>query len=207
MAKARRSGSSIEAGARRATVRRTTKEVDVSVMLVLDGAGRSSASTGIPFFDHMLEQLGKHAGFDFKVKASGDLEVDAHHTVEDTGIAVGEAIAAALGDKAGIARFGASLVPLDEALIQVALDLSARPFLVHEVDAKAKQIGAFDTRLAEEFVRAFAQAAGATIHVRMLAGRNPHHIVEAEFKALARALGEACRTTGRAGVPSTKGKL
>jgi imidazoleglycerol-phosphate dehydratase len=174
---------------------------------VLDGAGRSSASTGIPFFDHMLEQLGKHAGFDFKVKASGDLEVDAHHTVEDTGIAVGEAIAAALGDKAGIARFGASLVPLDEALIQVALDLSARPFLVHEVDAKAKQIGAFDTRLAEEFVRAFAQAAGATIHVRMLAGRNPHHIVEAEFKALARALGEACRTTGRAGVPSTKGKL
>jgi len=203
----RKTGSSIEPGARRATVRRSTKEVDVTVTVVLDGRGVSSAKTGIPFFDHMLEQLGKHAGFDFKVKAVGDLEVDAHHTVEDTGIAVGEAIAAALGDKVGIARFGQALVPLDEALIQVALDLSARPFLVHDVDAKAKQIGAFDTRLAEEFVRAFTQAAGATIHVRMLAGRNPHHIVEAEFKALARALGEATRLTGRAGVPSTKGKL
>lgn len=200
-------GSSIEAGARKATVHRTTKEVDVSVTVALDGAGKSSASTGIPFFDHMLEQLGKHAGFDFKVKAAGDLEVDAHHTVEDTGIAVGEAIAAALGDKVGITRFGSALVPLDEALLQVALDLSARPYLVHEVDAKAKQIGAYDTRLTEEFMRAFAQAAGATIHVRMLAGRNPHHIVEAEFKAFARALGEAVRPTGRAGVPSTKGKL
>jgi imidazoleglycerol-phosphate dehydratase len=207
MAKRKAMGSTIEARARRATVRRTTKEVDVAVTVALDGAGKASASTGIPFFDHMLEQLGKHAGFDFKVKATGDLEVDAHHTVEDTGIAVGEAIGAALGDKAGIARFGHAVVPLDEALLQVALDLSARPFLVHEVDAKAKQIGAFDTRLTEEFMRAFAQAAGATIHVRMLAGKNPHHIVEAEFKAFARALGEATRQTGRAGVPSTKGKL
>jgi imidazoleglycerol-phosphate dehydratase len=193
--------------ARTAIVDRKTKEVTVRVSLVLDGKGEASAKTGIPFFDHMLEQLGKHAGFDLRVVAKGDLKVDAHHTVEDTGIALGEAIAQALGNKAGIARFGQALVPLDEALIQVALDLSARPFLVHEVDAKAKQIGTFDSRLAEEFVRAFAQAAGATIHVRMLAGKNPHHIVEAEFKALARALREAVARTGGRGVPSTKGRL
>jgi imidazoleglycerol-phosphate dehydratase len=185
---------------RAARIRRQTKEVDVTVVLKLD-------ETGIPFFDHMLEQLGKHAGFDLEIKAVGDLAVDAHHTVEDTGIAVGEAVQQALGDKAGIARFGAALVPLDEALVQVALDLSARPFLVHEVDAKAKMIGVYDTRLTEEFVRAFCQAAGATIHVRQLAGRQPHHIVEAEFKALARALGDATRPGRTAGVPSTKGTL
>jgi len=193
--------------ARTADVRRKTKEVDVRASLQLDGSGKVSATTGIPFFDHMLSQLGKHAGFNLKVVANGDLEVDAHHTVEDAGLAVGEALAEALGDKSGIARFGDALVPLDEALIQVALDLSARPYLVYEVDAKAKQIGAFDTRLAEEFVRAFAQAAGATIHVRMVSGRNPHHIVEATFKALAQALRKACARTGAAGVPSTKGKL
>jgi imidazoleglycerol-phosphate dehydratase len=192
---------------RRATVTRSTKEVRVEVDLVLDGRGEAAAKTGIPFFDHMLEQLGKHAGFDLTVKAKGDLEVDAHHTVEDTGLAIGEAVATALGDKAGIARFGNAVVPLDEALVQVALDLSARPYLSHEVDTKSKVIGAYDTRLTEEFVRAFCQASGATVHVRMLAGRNPHHIVEAEFKALARALGEACRATGRSGVPSTKGAL
>ena len=188
-------------------VRRKTKEVDVDVRLVVDGRGVSSADTGIPFFDHMLEQLGKHAGFDLTVKAQGDLKVDAHHTVEDTGLAVGDALRKALGSKGGIERFGDALVPLDEALLQVAVDLSARPFLVHDVDAKAKQIGTFDTRLAEEFVRAFAQAAGATIHVRMLAGKNPHHIVEAEFKALAQALRKACGRSGRRGVPSTKGRL
>lgn len=186
---------------------RTTKEVVVSVDLEVDGRGASEAKTGIPFFDHMLEQLGKHAGFDFSVKAKGDLEVDAHHTVEDTGLAVGEALVEALGDKTGIARFGDALVPLDETLIQVALDLSARPFLVYEVDAKAEEIGSFDTRLAEEFVRAFAQASGATIHVRMVSGKNPHHIVEATFKALAQALRKACARTGADGVPSTKGKL
>jgi imidazoleglycerol-phosphate dehydratase len=174
--------------------------------LVLDGSGEASAKTGIPFFDHMLEQLGKHAGFDLRVRAKGDLEVDAHHTVEDVGLAVGEAIASALGDKRGIARFGNALVPLDEALVQVALDLSARPFLVHEVDARAKQIGAYDTRLTEEFMRAFVQASGTTMHVRLLAGKNPHHIVEAEFKAFARALGDACRLAG-GGIPSTKGAL
>ncbi|HVL89774.1 MAG TPA: imidazoleglycerol-phosphate dehydratase HisB [Actinomycetota bacterium] len=193
--------------ARTATVHRKTKEVDVTVKLTLDGDGTATAKTGLPFFDHMLEQLGKHAGFDFDVRAKGDLEVDAHHTVEDTGIAVGEAVAQALGDKTGIGRFGNALVPLDEALIQVALDVSSRPFLVHNVDAKAKTIGAYDTRLTEEFLRAFAQSGGMTIHVNLLAGKNPHHIVEAEFKALARALRDACAKTGGRGVPSTKGKL
>ena len=192
---------------REATVARTTEETDVRVELRLDGDGAATADTGLPFFDHMLEQLGAHAGFDLSVRARGDLEVDAHHTVEDVGIAVGQAIAEALGDKSGIRRFGSGLVPLDEALVQVALDLSSRPFLVHAVDAKAKTIGSFDTRLTEEFVRALAQAAGATIHVTALAGRNPHHIVEAEFKALARALGQAVERRPGRGVPSTKGKL
>ncbi|MGH2829536.1 MAG: imidazoleglycerol-phosphate dehydratase HisB [Actinomycetota bacterium] len=196
-----------EAPARRATAVRKTKEVDVTVTLDLDGRGHATASTGIPFFDHMLQQLGTHGGFDLDVQAKGDLEVDAHHTVEDTALAIGEALVTALGDKDGIARFGSALVPLDEALVQVALDLSARPFLVHEVDAQAELIGSYDTRLTEEFVRAFAQAAGATIHVRLVSGRNPHHIVEAEFKALARALRQACALTGTAGVPSTKGRL
>jgi len=204
--KAATSSTRAARGKRRATINRATKEVRVDVTLVLDGTGDASAKTGIPFFDHMIEQLGKHAGFDLTVRAQGDLEVDAHHTVEDTGLAIGEAVSAALGDKSGIARFGTALVPLDEALVQVALDLSARPYLAHEVDAKSKVIGTYDTRLTEEFVRAFCQTAGATVHVRMLAGRNPHHIVEAEFKALARALGEACRVTGQ-GIPSTKGKL
>jgi imidazoleglycerol-phosphate dehydratase len=193
--------------ARSAIIRRKTKEVDVEVRLALDGRGDAKAETGIPFFDHMLEQLGKHAGFDLAVRAKGDLEVDAHHTVEDVGIAVGEALANALGAKRDIARFGSALVPLDEALVQVALDLSSRPYLAHNVDAKAKAIGSFDTRLTEEFVRALAQAAGATVHVTMISGKNPHHIVEAEFKALALALGEATRRAPGRGVPSTKGTL
>ena len=188
-------------------VRRKTKEVDVQVQLKVDGRGKASADTGIPFFDHMLEQLGKHAGFDLTVTANGDLKVDAHHTVEDTGLAVGDVLRKSLAGKQGIARFGEALVPLDEALIQVALDLSSRPYLSYDVDAKSKVIGTFDTRLAEEFIRAFAQAAGATIHVRMLAGKDPHHIVEATFKALAQALRKACTRTRGAGVPSTKGKL
>lgn len=192
---------------RSAAVRRKTKEVSVDVALSLDGSGSASAKTGIPFFDHMLEQLGTHAGFDLRVRAKGDLEVDAHHTVEDTGLAVGEALRKALRGKEGIARFGSAVVPLDEALVQVALDLSSRPYLAHNVDAKAKTIGSFDTRLTEEFVRALAQAAGATIHVTMLAGRNPHHIVEAEFKALAQALGAAVERAPGRGVPTTKGRL
>jgi imidazoleglycerol-phosphate dehydratase len=188
-------------------VRRKTKEVDVQVRLVVDGRGRAAADTGIPFFDHMLEQLGKHAGFDLTVTANGDLKVDAHHTVEDTALAIGDVLRRSLASKQGIARFGDALVPLDEALIQVALDLSSRPYLSYDVDAKTKMIGTFDTRLSEEFIRAFAQAAGATIHVRMLSGKDPHHITEATFKALAQALRKACARSRVSGVPSTKGKL
>lgn len=191
---------------RDAVITRKTKEVDVTVKLAVDGDGSSTAETGLPFFDHMLEQLGKHARFTLSVRAKGDLEVDAHHTVEDTGIALGEALVQALGDKSGIARFGSAFVPLDEALIHVALDLSARPYLSYDVDAKTQVIGTYDTRLTEEFLRALGQAAGMTIHVRMLAGKDPHHIAEATFKALAVALRDACRPLG-GGVPSTKGRL
>jgi imidazoleglycerol-phosphate dehydratase len=193
--------------AREATVRRTTKETDVSVELRLDGVGSATADTGLPFFDHMLQQLGTHAGFDLTVAAKGDLEVDGHHTVEDVGLAVGQALAEALGDKTGVRRFASIVVPLDEAAVEVALDLSGRPFVVHEVDVPAETIGTFDTGLVEDFVRAFATAANLTVHVRLRSGRSPHHVVEAEFKALAKALGDACSLTGRASTPSTKGTL
>jgi imidazoleglycerol-phosphate dehydratase len=196
-----------EQAPRSATVERTTKETSVKVRLTVDGTGAASAETGIPFFDHMLNQLGTHAGFDLEVHARGDLEVDAHHTVEDVGLALGQALAEALGDKAGIRRFGSVAVPLDEALVEVALDLSGRPFLVHEVPVEAEAIGTYDPGLTEDFVRAFATAAGMTLHARLISGRSPHHVVEAEFKALARALGDACRTTGGSSPPSTKGTL
>ena len=192
---------------RGATVTRTTNETDVRVDLLLDGSGSSTADTGLPFFDHMLKQLGKHAGWDLAVTCKGDLEVDGHHTTEDCGLALGQALAEALGDKAGIRRFGSSTVPLDEAAVQVALDLSGRNFVVHEVDVPAEVIGNFDTGLVEDFVRAFAQAANLTIHVRLLSGRSPHHVLEAEFKAMATALGDACALSGRRGMPSTKGTL
>lgn len=191
---------------RQATVDRKTRETQVSVRLALDGSGRASADTGIPFFDHMLEQLGSHAGFDLEIEAKGDLDVDAHHTVEDVGLAVGEALLQALGDKSGIRRFGHASVPLDEALVTVALDLSGRPFVIHEVPVPAEAIETFDPGLTEDFVRALSTAAGITLHVRLVSGRSPHHVVEAEFKALARALGDACRVTGEA-TPSTKGVL
>ena len=193
--------------ARSSTVSRTTKETDVRVELTLDGQGTSEADTGLPFFDHMLEQLGKHAGWDLSVASKGDLDVDGHHTVEDVGLALGQALAEALGDKAGIRRFASITVPLDEAAVEVALDLSGRNFVLHEVDVPAETIGTFDTGLVEDFVRAFAQSADLTIHVRLRSGRSPHHVVEAEFKALAKALGDACAPTGRGGVPSTKGTL
>lgn len=193
--------------ARSAKVSRTTKETDVSVELNLDGRGSSEADTGLPFFDHMLQQLGKHAGWDLSVTSKGDLEVDGHHTVEDVGLAIGQALAEALGDKAGIRRFASIMVPLDEAAVEVALDLSGRNFVLHEVDVPAETIGTFDTGLVEDFVRAFAQAADLTVHVRLRSGRSPHHIVEAEFKALAKALSDACAHTGRDDVPSTKGTL
>ena len=186
--------------------RRATKETTIELSLVVDGGGSASASTGIPFFDHMLEQLGKHSGFDLRIVASGDLEVDLHHTVEDVGIVLGTALKEALGDKAGVRRFASSLVPLDEALVQVALDLSGRPFLVYEVDPVAEWIGTFDPQLAEEFWRAFAFAAGITLHIRSISGRNGHHVIEASFKGVARALRDAVKVEGF-GVPSTKGTL
>jgi len=185
---------------------RETKETKVALVLDIDGTGAASASTGIPFFDHMLEQLGKHGGFDLTVEAKGDLEVDLHHTVEDVGIALGECLAEALGDKAGVRRFASALVPLDEALVQVALDLSGRPFLVYDVDPVAEWIGTFDPQLCEEFWRAFTVAAGITLHLRSLTGRNGHHVIEASFKGVARSLRDAVRIEGT-GVPSTKGML
>jgi imidazoleglycerol-phosphate dehydratase len=193
--------------ARSAKVSRTTKETDVSVELNLDGRGSPEADTGLPFFDHMLQQLGKHAGWDLSVTSKGDLDVDGHHTVEDVGLAIGQALAEALGDKAGIRRFASIMVPLDEAAVEVALDLSGRNFVLHEVDVPAETIGTFDTGLVEDFVRALAQAADLTVHVRLRSGRSPHHVVEAEFKALAKALGDACAPTGGDDVPSTKGTL
>jgi imidazoleglycerol-phosphate dehydratase len=191
---------------RGSTVERKTKETQVSVRLVVDGNGESSAETGLPFFDHMLVQLGKHARWDLEIRAKGDLEVDAHHTVEDVGLALGQALREALGDKEGIRRFGAATVPLDEAMVQVALDLSARPFVVHEVPVPAEMIGTYDPGLTHDFVQAFATEAGMTIHARLVAGRAPHHVVEAEFKAMAVALRDACAVIG-GGTPSTKGTL
>jgi len=191
---------------RTSTVERTTKETSIRIELTLDGSGTASADTGLPFFDHMLQQLGTHAGFDLTVTAKGDLEVDGHHTVEDVGIALGQALTEALGDKRGIRRFASITVPLDEAAVEVALDLSGRPFVVHEVDVPAETIGTYDTGLTEDFVRAFATSAEITVHVRLKAGRSPHHVVEAEFKALAKCLQDAVRIVG-GDVPSTKGTL
>jgi imidazoleglycerol-phosphate dehydratase len=191
---------------RTAKVERTSKETSVTVRLAVDGAGESSAETGLPFLDHMLEQLGRHARWDLEVRAEGDLEIDAHHTVEDVGLALGQALREAMGDKAGIRRFGSAAVPLDEALVEVALDLSARPFVVHEVPVPAEAIGNYDPGLTQDFVQAFATEAGMTIHCRLVSGRSPHHVVEAEFKAMAVALRNACEVIG-GGTPSTKGSL
>jgi len=185
---------------------RETKETKIDLALDLDGAGQASASTGIPFFDHMLEQLGKHSGWELRIEAEGDLEIDAHHTIEDVGIVLGTALREALGDKAGVRRFANAVVPLDEALVQVALDLSGRPFLVYEVDPRSEWIGTFDPQLAEEFWRAFAFAAGITLHMRSLSGKNGHHIIEASFKGVARSLRDAVKIEGT-DVPSTKGAL
>jgi len=181
---------------RRATVSRNTKETSIDVDLDLDGSGVVAVTTGLPFFDHMVGQLGKHGGFDLTVKAEGDLDVDAHHTVEDVGIALGHVLGQALGDKTGIRRFASMSLPLDEALVDVALDLSGRPFLHYEVEPQ----------LAEEFWRAFATSAAITLHLRLRSGKNPHHILEASFKGVARCLRDAVRIEG-GGVPSTKGTL
>jgi imidazoleglycerol-phosphate dehydratase len=191
---------------RTAELRRETKETTIAVTLCVDGSGTTSVSTGIPFFDHMLEQLGKHAGFDLTVEAKGDLDVDLHHTVEDVGIVLGNALREALGDKRGVRRFANALVPLDEALVEVALDLSGRPFLVYAVDPISEWIGTFDPQLAEEFWKGFVDGARVTLHLRSITGKNGHHVIEASFKGAARALRDAVKIEGD-GVPSTKGTL
>jgi imidazoleglycerol-phosphate dehydratase len=195
---------------RSASRRRTTRETSVSVSLDLDGTeGKVHAATGLPFFDHMLDQLGRHGGFDLVVEAQGDLHVDGHHTVEDTAIVVGECFREALGDKAGIRRFASGAFPLDEALVDVALDLSGRPFVVYDVPlGPVLALGdpPFNPEMAEHFWQSFATAAGITLHVRLRSGRNTHHIVEAGFKGVARCLRDAVRVEG-GGIPSTKGTL
>jgi len=196
---------------RSGTIDRSTKETSIKVSLLLDGAGEIDVTTGIPFFDHMVSQLGKHGGWDLSVAATGDLDVDSHHTIEDVGIALGEAFRQAVGDKAGVRRFASIDVPLDEALVEVALDLSGRPFLHYDVAfaGDAQPLGAppFEPQMGEEFWRAFATAAAMTLHVRLRYGRNTHHILEASFKGVARALRDAVRVDGGGGIPSTKGTL
>jgi imidazoleglycerol-phosphate dehydratase len=193
---------------RAATRSRVTKETSIEIDLRIDGAGDARVDTGLPFFDHMLAQLGKHGGFDLALTARGDLEVDAHHTVEDVGLALGECLRDALGDKAGVRRFASIAVPLDESLVDVALDLSGRPYLHYDVEPGSEPLGTppFDPQLAEEFWRAFTTTAALTLHLVLRRGKNPHHILEASFKGVARALRDAVRVEG-AGVPSTKGQL
>ena len=191
-----------------ARVQRTTKESDVLVELEIDGSGRSSIDTGVPFFDHMLSQLSKHGLLDLTVLTKGDLEIDAHHTVEDTSLAVGQALREALGDKAGLRRYGDALVPLDEALTQVALDLSGRPYLVHNEPDLVELIGSYDTTLTRHIFESLVAEARITLHVNVISGRNAHHIVESQFKAFARALRDAVVVDPRVvGIPSTKGSL
>jgi imidazoleglycerol-phosphate dehydratase len=193
---------------RRASRFRETAETSVNVELLIDGSGRADISTGIPFFDHMLILLAKHSLIDLKIAAGGDLAVDLHHTVEDTGIVLGQALATALGDKTGIKRYGWARLPMDETLVQVALDLSGRPFIEFRVPMPVGPIGTFDFSLVEEFLRAFAMASAMNLHVQVEYGRNSHHIAEAIFKGLAKALDMACQIDSRViGVPSSKGKL
>lgn len=194
---------------RRAQRSRTTAETSIDLILDLDGSGQCSVDTGIPFYDHMLTQVGKHGGFDLTIRAQGDLQIDTHHTVEDVAIAFGEALREALGDKAGIRRFASGLYPLDEALVEIALDLSGRPFVVWDVEIpECLPLGdpPFDPQLAEHAVSSIATAAAATLHVELKHGRNVHHIVEAVFKGLGRCLRDAVRIEG-GGIPSTKGVL
>jgi imidazoleglycerol-phosphate dehydratase len=195
---------------RLATRSRTTKETSIEVSIDLDGTGRTEVSTGIPFYDHMLDQLGRHAGFDLLVQATGDLQIDTHHTVEDVAIAIGEAFREALGDKAGIRRFASGRYPLDEALVDIALDLSGRAhveWLVTMPESLPLGNPAFDPQLAEHAVSSFAMAAAITLHVELVRGRNVHHIIEATFKGLARSLRDAVGVDAGGGVPSTKGVL
>ena len=193
---------------RTADVHRQTKETDISVRIVLDGEGRYEVETGVPFLNHMLELFARHGFFDLAVRGRGDLEVDAHHTVEDVGLTLGEALRQALGDKRGIRRFGEATVPLDEALVSVVVDLSGRPFLAYNVRVEQERVGNFDVELVHDFLLALTNQVGMNLHVNMVSGRNPHHIVEASFKGLARALSQAATFDPRVrGVLSTKGVL
>jgi imidazoleglycerol-phosphate dehydratase len=195
---------------RTASRSRRTQETSIEVSIDLDGSGATDIATGIPFYDHMLDQLGRHGGFDLRVHAAGDLHIDTHHTVEDVAISLGECFAEALGDKAGVRRFASGRYPLDEALIDVALDLSGRPHVEWHVDMpESLPLGdpAFDPQLAEHIVSSFATSAGITVHVEMIRGRNTHHVIEATFKGLARSLRDAVRVDDAGGVPSTKGVL
>ena len=197
-----------QASVREAEVRRATKETDVRVRLVLDGAGASRISTGVAFLDHMLELFARHGLFDLEVECRGDLHIDDHHSVEDIAITLGQAFAQALGDKAGIARYGSAYVPMDEALCRAVVDLSGRFYLVYEVETRRQMIGNFSVELAEHFWRSLAEAARCNLHIDCLRGRNTHHILEGTFKATARALRQAVERDPRvSGVPSTKGVL
>ncbi|MGA0129794.1 MAG: imidazoleglycerol-phosphate dehydratase HisB [Candidatus Nanopelagicales bacterium] len=193
---------------RTARVSRDTKESSVLIELNLDGSGENEISTGVPFYDHMLSQLSKHGLFDLKVLTKGDVEVDEHHTIEDTALALGQAFSEALGDKTSIRRYGDATIPLDDVLVRAAVDLSGRPYLVHKEPEMAPMIGSYDTTLNKHIWESFINQAKITLHVEVLDGRNAHHIVEAQFKAVARALRVACEVDPRAtGVPSTKGTL
>ncbi|HHP50326.1 MAG TPA: imidazoleglycerol-phosphate dehydratase HisB [Moorella mulderi] len=194
--------------ARLAAVERRTLETSINLKLSLDGEGRWEGSSGIPIFDHFLYQTIRHGLFDLELWVAGDLEVDNHHTIEDIGLCLGQALQQALGDKTGINRYGSALIPMDEALVQVVLDLSGRPFLDYQVEFFTERIGSLESELVEEFLRALANSGGITLHVRKLAGKNSHHLAEALFKALGRALREAVSLDPRVkGVPSTKGSL
>jgi imidazoleglycerol-phosphate dehydratase len=205
-------GFAVTGPGRLATRNRVTKETAIDISVAVDGTGEVRVDTGIPFFDHMVSQLGKHGGWDLDVVAKGDIAIDTHHTIEDVGILLGETFKEAIGDKAGVRRFASIAVPLDEALVEVAVDLSGRPFLVYDVDPSpggdAFLLGSpgFDPQLAEEFWRAFVTSSAITLHLRLRSGRNTHHILEASFKGVARALRDAVRIEG-GGVPSTKGTL
>jgi len=195
-------------GRRTANVERRTKETSIEVALTVDGKGRYDVQTGVPFLNHMLELFTRHGFFDLTIRATGDVEVDDHHTVEDVGLTLGQAFRDALGAKEGIRRFGAATVPLDEALANVVVDLSGRPFLAYDLKTRQTRVGSFDIELIHDFLLAFVNQLGMNLHVRMLAGRNPHHVIEASFKALARALDEATQRDPRVvGVLSTKGTL
>ena len=193
---------------RKGRVARTTKESDVLVEIDIDGTGEVTVDTGVPFYDHMLSQLGKHGAFDLNVKTKGDISVDEHHTIEDTALALGTAFKEALGDKSGIRRYGDATLPLDEVLVRAAVDLSGRPYLVHSETEIAPMIGTYDTTLTKHIWESFVNSADITLHIKVLEGRNAHHVVEAQFKAVARALRDAVAFDAKSvGIPSTKGVL